>query len=185
MWTEVTRSDAVEMIIHHITTLLLLILSHISNLHHIGCITLIIHDISDVFLESAKCCNYISKTPPNKMVFGQISDGLFAIFAITFFITRLILFPILCVYPLVMQSTIYMNGTSILYYMLSSLYIVLLCLHVFWFYLIAKMIYKLLTTGTIYVYIVYYGFVPYIYICVLHIYMCLVWIVCMRMICMH
>ena len=147
MWTEVTRSDAVEMIIHHITTLLLLILSHISNLHHIGCITLILHDISDVFLESAKCCNYISKTPPNKMVFGQISDGLFAIFAITFFITRLILFPILCVYPLVMQSTIYMNGTSVLYYILSSLYIVLLCLHVFWFYLIAKMIYKLLTTG--------------------------------------
>ena len=49
-----SRSDALEMILHHLTTTLLLVFSFVSNHTRVGSSILLLHDSSDVFLESAK-----------------------------------------------------------------------------------------------------------------------------------
>jgi len=52
MWTEVSRSDSTEMIIHHAVTLSLLFGSYFYNFTKMGSVIILIHDFSDIFLES-------------------------------------------------------------------------------------------------------------------------------------
>ena len=47
------------MLFHHIVTMVLLGWSYEMGYHRIGVLVLICHDISDVFLDSAKCFHYI------------------------------------------------------------------------------------------------------------------------------
>lgn len=55
MWTEVSRSDSVEMIIHHVVTLTLLFGSFFFNFTKMGSVIILLHDFSDIFLEGGKC----------------------------------------------------------------------------------------------------------------------------------
>ena len=119
-WTEVSRSDALEMILHHIVTIFLILFSYLTNFTRIGASILLLHDSADIFLESAKIFNYISKTEGQKKV-GIICDTLFAIFAIVFLITRLILFPRYCVYSLVFHAPMMLGGTWPGYWIFASL----------------------------------------------------------------
>lgn len=143
LWTEVSRSDSIEMIAHHVITISLIILSHIYNFHRYGTVLLILHDISDVFLESAKCFNYISQVPRWKH-WHIACDGLFVGFVITFFVCRLVLFPRVFLLSLIVYSIgeyfgmYWIVGQIILWLMVS-----LFCLHCFWFYLTIKMVIRL------------------------------------------
>lgn len=56
---EPKQKDFLAMIIHHITTLFLMIFSYFTQFQRIGCIVLIIHDISDPLMEAAKCALYL------------------------------------------------------------------------------------------------------------------------------
>lgn len=145
-WTEVTRSDAAEMIVHHMVTILLIVFSYLLNFSRIGSIILLLHDLSDVFLESAKCFNYISKAKGRKWA-KYICDVMFAIFAITFFLTRLVYFPRYVIYDVLFVSPITFNNDWFGYWTFAGLLIILESLHIFWFYLVAKMLVKLFTTG--------------------------------------
>jgi sphingoid base N-palmitoyltransferase len=145
-WTEINRSDSLEMIAHHLITIALLLSSHVLNFVRIGVTVLFIHDISDVFLEFAKCFNYISKVKGQKWA-STVCDILFAIFAISFFILRLVIYPYWIFYTSYVDATEIFGqnwfGFDVFYWLLLSLQ----ALHVFWFYLICRMIYRLLTTG--------------------------------------
>lgn len=152
MWTEVTRSDAKEMIIHHLTTILLITISHLNQFNRVGSSILIIHDSADIFLESGKIFNYISKAEGRKWA-QNVCDGFFAIFAVTFFITRLVIFPFWLLNSLFIEGPMQFSGGDFYhglwpgFWLYLGLMVVLQCLHIFWFYLISKMVYKLLTTG--------------------------------------
>ena len=145
-WTEVTRSDAIEMIIHHVVTILLIVFSYLLNFSRIGTVILLLHDAADVFLESAKCFNYISKAKGREWA-KNVCDAVFALFAITFFITRLVFFPRYVIYDVLFVSPITFNNDWFGYWTFAGLLIILECLHIFWFYLVAKMIIKLFTSG--------------------------------------
>lgn len=146
MWTEVNRKDAIEMIVHHISTILLITFSWIVNLTRIGTSILLVHDIADIFLEAGKCFNYISKAKGNKWAKG-CCDALFGIFAITFGISRLYVFPKYMVLSLVYEAPAIFKTYWTGYYIFTALLITLLCLHIFWFSIIARMVYRLATTG--------------------------------------
>ena len=139
LWTEVSRSDALEMIIHHFVTIFLVTLSYLTNFTRIGTAILLLHDSADVFLESAKVFNYVSKTPGGSWS-KPVCDGLFFSFAITFFITRLVFYPRHILYSVVITAQS-LFGFSLAYFTFAGLLTILQILHVFWFYLIARMIY--------------------------------------------
>ncbi|GET91176.1 hypothetical protein, conserved [Leishmania tarentolae] len=55
----VKRSDFLEYVVHHITTLLLILCSHIGLEHRFGAYVLFIHDASDIMLSVSKSLNYM------------------------------------------------------------------------------------------------------------------------------
>ncbi|KAK1890815.1 Ceramide synthase 2 [Dissostichus eleginoides] len=130
---DVKRKDFKEQIIHHLATLVLLSFSWCANYIRIGTLVMLIHDASDVLLESAKVFNYAK--------WEKTCQGIFVVFAIVFMVTRLIIFPfwlIHCtwVYPVLHYPAFF--G----YYFFNVMLVVLLCLHIFWAYLILHMIKK-------------------------------------------
>lgn len=145
-WTDVRRSDSLEMLVHHFATIVLVILSYISNFTRVGTIILFLHDTADIFLESAKCFNYTSKAPGRKWA-SVFCDTLFAIFAISFFITRLVLYPRNVLYSVLVEGPRALGSDFPGFLLFVALLVVLQLLHIFWFYLIARMIVKLFTGG--------------------------------------
>lgn len=147
-WTEVQRSDALEMLIHHIVTIGLIVFSYLAHIEKIGSLIPILHDISDVFLEAAKLFNYVAKIKGGQGQWAQpFCDGLFAVFAISFFICRLVLFPRAILWAALFDGPMFLSHEFAGYYVLCGLAITLQCLHVFWFFLIARMAVTLFTTG--------------------------------------
>lgn len=148
MWTEVTRSDALEMILHHVVTITVMFFSWVSGFHRIGCSILLVHDCADVFLESAKCFNYTNKIGGHKWA-GTVCDVLFGIFAVVFFVTRLIIYPRYMLWSLISEAPIYVpsGGTWPGYWVFVGLLGILQLLHISWFYSICVMIHRLVTTG--------------------------------------
>jgi len=148
MWTEVSRSDALEMIAHHLITIALIVISYLTNYMRFGVSVLFLHDLADVVLESAKVLNYISKAKEHKWL-STIVDGLFGVFAVTFFVTRLVLFPRYILYVICVDGwAIYGCEWGGCYFFIGFL-MALQCLHIFWFYLIMRMVVKMVFVGTI------------------------------------
>jgi len=146
MWTEVNRSDAKEMVLHHLTTILLIGLSYVTNYTRVGVTIMLLHDFADVFLESAKVFNYSSKAKGHEWA-KVVCDVLFGIFALTFFVTRLILYPIFVIRSVLFEAPGFFGIDWLGYWLFASLLLVLQGLHIFWFYLIARMLVRLFTTG--------------------------------------
>lgn len=148
LWTEVNRSDAMQMIFHHFVTILLLVTSYLNNYTRIGASILLIHDIPDILLEGAKCLNYTAKAKGNAWL-QPIVDGIFVIFMLTFFVTRLMIFPKQILYSVVVDGIEYFGCDWFGCYFFIGLLSALQCLHIFWFYLIARMAYRLVVVGEV------------------------------------
>uniref|UniRef100_A0A3B1K7J6 Ceramide synthase 3 n=1 Tax=Astyanax mexicanus TaxID=7994 RepID=A0A3B1K7J6_ASTMX len=82
---DVKRKDFKEQIIHHLATLTLLAFSWCGNYIRVGTLVMLVHDASDVLLESAKLFNY-SK-------WERACNSSFVLFAVVFMVTRLVIFP--------------------------------------------------------------------------------------------
>lgn len=144
------------MITHHVVTITLLAVSYQFGQHRIGSVVLILHDVSDIFLEGAKLCRYAG--------FEGITNYSFGLFATVFFVSRLIILPLRVLYPIVLYlPSIYYNvqqcagpatcaGAPLLSFSLKGFWLFLLgslqCLHIYWFWLIFRMILVALS-GTI------------------------------------
>lgn len=132
---DVKRKDFREQIIHHVATLVLLSFSWCVNYIRIGTLVMLVHDASDVLLESAKLFNYAK--------WEKTCKTLFVLFAVVFMGTRLVIFPfwlIHCTWVYPVQHYPPFFG----YYFFNVMLLVLLVLHIFWAYLILCMIRKFL-----------------------------------------
>uniref|UniRef100_A0A673GBQ2 Ceramide synthase 3b n=1 Tax=Sinocyclocheilus rhinocerous TaxID=307959 RepID=A0A673GBQ2_9TELE len=130
---DVKRKDFKEQLVHHWATLTLLSFSWCANYIRIGTLVMLVHDTSDVLLESAKMFNYAG--------LETTCNSIFVVFALVFMVTRLIIFPfwlIHCtwVYPLDQFEPFF--G----YYFFNVMLVVLLLLHMFWASLILRMVKK-------------------------------------------
>ena len=74
------------MFMHHVITISLMTYSFLANYHRIGSLILVLHDCADFWLELAKMEKYAN--------LQRLCDSSFIIFALVWFITRLIVFPI-------------------------------------------------------------------------------------------
>lgn len=146
LWTEVSRSDSVEMLLHHFITLTLIFASFVTNFTRIGTLIMLIHDLADVFLEFAKVLNYTSKGKGHGWL-KNWTDGVFVIFTLTFFVTRLVIYPRYILYSLFTIAVPMFTLNFIGAYVWIGLLVSLQLLHVFWFYLILRMVYRLATAS--------------------------------------
>jgi ceramide synthetase len=87
------RKDFVEMLLHHITTLVVIAVSFLGGYYRIGGVIMLLFDPADVFLHAAKQFKYIG--------LGTMADINFLLFMLSFFVTRCLMYvnKIICVCP--------------------------------------------------------------------------------------
>eukprot|EP01156_Anaeramoeba_ignava_P023780 Anaeramoba_ignava/c21751_g1_i2.p1 GENE.c21751_g1_i2~~c21751_g1_i2.p1 ORF type:complete len:257 (+),score=65.19 c21751_g1_i2:509-1279(+) len=123
------------MLLHHLTTITLVGSSFYTIHYQIGTLLLTLHDISDVFLYSAKTFGYVD--------LNTFKDISFVFFTTTFFYFRLIILPILDY-----SSAVEYKGRSGFFgdFVMGPILItILVILHINWFWLILKIIYQIVT----------------------------------------
>ncbi|XP_049851464.1 ceramide synthase 4-like [Schistocerca gregaria] len=91
------HQDKYAMMIHHMASIGLILFSYILREIRIGSFVMCLHDVSDIFLESAKISRYINC--------HQAKVILFICFALVFFVSRLIIYPTRVLYPAVLQKS--------------------------------------------------------------------------------
>ena len=124
-------SDFWELFIHHIATIILINFSYACNMFRFGSLVMWIHGFSDVILDNGKIINHLG--------WHKMANLLFALLALTFHVTRLGYFPTWLIYSLVVEAPQMIETQIPCIILLAHLLVVLIFLHFFWFYLIAKM----------------------------------------------
>ncbi|KAJ7667969.1 TLC domain-containing protein [Mycena polygramma] len=87
---EAPRKDHYQMLAHHFITVFLMGASYFLNFTRVGCLIMVLMDWCDIFLPIAKMCRYIN-------VSQRVCDSLFAIFLVSWFITRHVLFMLVII----------------------------------------------------------------------------------------
>lgn len=167
----VKRSDFMEYVIHHITTLLLILCSHVGLEHRFGAYVLFIHDTSDIMLSLSKSLHYMSqeddarrarynakhakkkdgKTYRQSFVFRSIINEAnlnvsFGIFIVLFFFFRLWCLPFMGKATIRMASKV-RHGNFNMWMLVFLLNFALQSLHVYWAVLIVVMVVTLVVGG--------------------------------------
>ncbi|XP_036746756.2 ceramide synthase 4 isoform X1 [Manis pentadactyla] len=137
---DIKRKDFREQLVHHFVAITLITFSYCSNLLRIGSLVLLLHDSSDYLLEACKMFNYTHRR--------HICDALFVIFSLVFLYTRLVLFPTQILYTTFFES-IAESGPFFGYYFFNALLATLQLLHVFWSYLVLRMIFNFAIKGQV------------------------------------
>ncbi|XP_032241469.2 ceramide synthase 6 isoform X2 [Nematostella vectensis] len=132
-FVDVQRKDFWQMLIHHIVTILLLSFSYAAAFFRIGAVIVLVHDVSDVFLEAAKVANYAK--------LRQLCDCLFVLFAISFFVARLFIYPVWVLASVYRANELAEPFNSWITFM--TLLIMLQILHIFWGWSIIVVVYRL------------------------------------------
>jgi hypothetical protein len=163
--------DFYEMVTHHIITIALIGFSIVSTFHRWGSIIILLHDVVDIFLYSAKMAHEVNKQ--------TVANVLFFTFTVSFFILRLVVLPFLVLnvffnliyshevlsqypqaywvfkkitnfgYPFDVNS----HGLCAFHYCVSTPYFLLaflgllICLHVYWFSIVVKLLIKTLSNS--------------------------------------
>ncbi|XP_066551871.1 ceramide synthase 4a [Amia ocellicauda] len=137
---DVKRKDFKEQIVHHIATIFLMGFSYCANYVRVGALVMLVHDSSDFLLESAKMFNYAG--------WRKTCDALFVFFSVVFLVTRLMVFP-----SKVIHTTLFLSMEIFQpffgYYFFNILLMVLQALHIFWAWLILRMVYKFIFLGKV------------------------------------
>eukprot|EP00878_Enallax_costatus_P020493 GHUV01021669.1.p1 GENE.GHUV01021669.1~~GHUV01021669.1.p1 ORF type:complete len:247 (+),score=26.86 GHUV01021669.1:389-1129(+) len=144
LFEEVRRKDWLESLVHHVVTLGLMYYSWYGNLTRPGVIIMLLHDISDIFLEAAKLARYADRQ--------DLATWLFATFALSWVILRVILFPIMIVIRMLIDPVVYVAipyniNPQPHYAVFGTLLMLLYFLHLYWTWLIWKVIERQLRVG--------------------------------------
>ncbi|XP_060204884.1 alternaria stem canker resistance protein 1 [Lycium barbarum] len=145
LYWETRRSDFAAQIVHHLTTVTLIVLSYIFGFGRVGSVVLAIHDGSDVLMEIAKISKYSG--------FDMIADIFFCLFALAFTLLRIICYPFWVIrstcYELFFIVDVQKERTTgiILYVVFNAMLICLLVLHIIWFRLIVRMLVNQILSG--------------------------------------
>ena len=138
--TEPRKKDFKQMLVHHASTIGLIGFSYKLHMLRIGVVIYTLHNISDPLLQAAKLFKYCGSE--------RGATGLFVPFALSFFVSRLILFPMLCYYtifygPGYQRQELYKQEAFSM-----VLLVLLIPIHMYWFYLIVRIAIKSIAKGT-------------------------------------
>mmetsp|Transcript_13096 Transcript_13096/g.21210 ORF Transcript_13096/g.21210 Transcript_13096/m.21210 type:complete len:376 (+) Transcript_13096:53-1180(+) len=136
VWDNRKAKDRWEMTTHHALVLLLISLVYVGNFVRIGMVGLLLHDITDIFLETSKLASSFR--------YKGLSDLMFAGFGISWGYCRLYLFSTLII------RSIFSDGKQVIgfgFNFLVGLIFVLYLLNLYWFKKIAFLMYRLFWAG--------------------------------------
>ncbi|KJE95781.1 longevity protein [Capsaspora owczarzaki ATCC 30864] len=141
-FTDVKRKDFWEMFIHHVVTIFLVAFSYHANFIRIGTLVLLVHDVSDIFLEGAKAFNYLK--------YQKLCDATFVVFAIVFFVARLFVYPRYVLKSAFWDVRALLNTEPFFgLWFFNILLWILQALHVMWFITIFKMVISFASKGEV------------------------------------
>ncbi|KAL8177487.1 UNVERIFIED_CONTAM: hypothetical protein K2H54_008549 [Gekko kuhli] len=153
---DVKRKDHNMQIIHHAATIFLISFSYCANYIRIGTLVMIIHDASDCFLEVSEAHDHCEREEekeeePTKVFHylkrRKICDTLFIIFSVVFLFSRLLIFPNKVLYNTYYYS-MELYQPFLGYYLMNGSLMILQMLHIFWSYLIVRMLRRFVICGT-------------------------------------
>ncbi|TKY69466.1 LAG1 longevity assurance-like 3 [Spatholobus suberectus] len=135
---ETRRSDFVVSMGHHVSSVILIVLSYIFRFVRVGSVVLALHDASDVFMETAKMSKYSGAE--------TIASIAFALFVLCFTIMRIIYYPFWILrstsYEVVLALKKDLEDGPIYYYVFNTLLYFLLVMHIYWWVLMLRMLVK-------------------------------------------
>eukprot|EP00038_Savillea_parva_P001244 m.102551 g.102551 ORF g.102551 m.102551 type:complete len:369 (+) comp10441_c1_seq1:102-1208(+) len=142
------KKDFWQMFVHHLLTSALIAFSYAIGFLRIGIIVMVCHSTFDPFLNAAKIFHYIFRKNSPWHILADIS---FALCAVTFFVCRFGFYPYAISATLNpdLPDSISIYNASWTENSLRLMLIALLPIHVFWFYLILKVLFKALGGGTV------------------------------------
>eukprot|EP01027_Heterolobosea_sp_BB2_P014278 GEZU01020527.1.p2 GENE.GEZU01020527.1~~GEZU01020527.1.p2 ORF type:complete len:340 (-),score=90.57 GEZU01020527.1:1785-2804(-) len=136
---EFRRKDFVAMLIHHVATSMLIGISYYGRVYRVGIMVIILHDCNDIFLETAKMLKYLNYT--------TITDIAFKLFAGSWVVTRFFLFSYLVLLSCTLEIFDYVQVPYMWWLAIVYLLHVLLMLHIYWGYLIARVALRAVAKG--------------------------------------
>lgn len=151
LFLAVPKKDWIVQAIHHVVTCIILSLSLLTGYHRVALLTLLFHDISDVFMWMAKMTKFSYEMFHSNR--GNNDDdnnnsrfvtALFVVFAISFFYARFFLLPINVIWPTLRESLRLYRPTHAI---CTTGLLILQCLHFMWGYMILKIVYRKLWLG--------------------------------------
>ncbi|XP_064401149.1 ceramide synthase 5-like [Halichondria panicea] len=133
---DIRRKDFYQMFVHHITTLALLTFAYTVNMLQTGMLIALVHDLSDVPLELAKMLHYAS--------YEGLAQASFVFFTLMFILTRLVILPFWLIWSVAFDIPALLGSFPALYLFTGCL-LLLQMLHLYWFKLIATMVWDLMS----------------------------------------
>eukprot|EP00164_Ancoracysta_twista_P002105 GFYU01002781.1.p1 GENE.GFYU01002781.1~~GFYU01002781.1.p1 ORF type:complete len:317 (+),score=122.26 GFYU01002781.1:165-1115(+) len=133
---ESKKKDYLEMLIHHITTIILVAGSYLYGFERVGAMILFIHDLTDIPIGFTKLAKYLK--------LDNCALVCFIVMVIMWIYFRLYFFPVYLIYsiwgdcPRISGHDIW-SPELFPTHVLGGFLCVLLCLHVFWFGLFMQM----------------------------------------------
>lgn len=143
---ELKRKDFVEMVVHHIVTILVIYASYVYGWNRVGVVVMLLLDPADVPLHLAKLCKYTAEAS-GRHIWQFLADRLFEFFGVVFFVTRIALYGYVC-WSAHFESPRYFPMSFPKVVCLVSLDIILL-LQIYWFSLIVKVAVKMIREGVV------------------------------------
>jgi ceramide synthetase len=134
---ETRRKDFGVMMAHHVVTVILIVFSHYTRLLRIGTMVLLLHDISDIPLELAKASRYANMK--------SLCHAFFAVFFLVWVASRLVYFPGVIIRTALFEVPLCSHISLMRNYSMNAfntLLLTLLSFHVYWTYLISKILHK-------------------------------------------
>lgn len=135
---ETRRSDFVVSMGHHVSSVILIVLSYIFRFVRVGSVVLALHDASDVFMETGKMSKYSGAE--------TIASIAFVLFVLCFTIMRIIYYPFWILrstsYEVVLALKKDLVDGPLYYYVFNTLLYFLLFLHIYWWVLMLRMLVK-------------------------------------------
>lgn len=138
-WSETARGDFSEMMVHHLATNILIILSSHCELNRTGSIVLMLHDISDVPVDFCKLANFLKWKATTLFTFFLM--------LFTWMATRLYLYPVMTIKTTIYEGVLLLeNGVipEVMFFFYRQhfhiLMTLLLLLHVVWFSMFLRML---------------------------------------------
>lgn len=138
--TDHARKDFWEMTVHHIVTILLIYFSWAANFVRIGTLVLLVHDVADTWMASAKMAKYSRHQ--------TLCEFLFAIFMVVWTVSRLYAYPFWVLNSSVFESHDFVDHFPA-YWLFNGLLSILLCLHCIWTVMIYRIAFQKITHGNL------------------------------------